>query len=118
MWNEIVTKFVSEMHPRMWEMVAQSTWETIYMGLAATAIAVLVGLPMGFLAFLTDKGRILENRSAFVILDVIINIGRSVPFIILLIILMPVTRFLVGTTLGTTAAIVPLSVAAIPFLHA
>lgn len=115
MWNEIVTKFVSEMHPRMWEMVAQSTWETIYMGLAATAIAVLVGLPMGFLAFLTDKGHILENRSAFMILDVIINIGRSVPFIILLIILMPVTRFLVGTTLGTTAAIVPLSVAAIPF---
>ena len=72
----------------------------------------------GIFGILTDKGRILENRSAFVILDVIINIGRSVPFIILLIILMPVTRFLVGTTLGTTAAIVPLSVAAIPFLHA
>ncbi|USZ15478.1 ABC transporter permease [Moraxella sp. FZFQ2102] len=115
MWDKLITDFMSEMHPKMWAMVAQSTWETIYMGLAATLIAVLIGLPMGFLAFLTDKGRILEHRTAFSVLDVIINIGRSVPFIILLIILMPVTRFLVGTTLGTTAAIVPLSVAAIPF---
>lgn len=115
MWDKLIIDFTTEMHPKMWAMVAQSTWETVYMGLAATAIAVLVGLPLGFLAFLTDKGRILENRAAFNVLDVIINVGRSVPFIILLIILMPVTRFLVGTTLGTTAAIVPLSAAAIPF---
>ncbi len=107
--------FNQELSAKMWQMVALSTWETIYMGVAATAIAVLVGLPLGFLAFLTDKGRILENKVLFVILDVVINIGRSVPFIILLIILLPVTRHLVGTTLGTTAAIVPLSVAAIPF---
>ncbi|MFB6348731.1 methionine ABC transporter permease [Moraxella sp. ZJ142] len=115
MWDKIVADFISEMHPKMWEMVAQSTWETVYMSLAATAIAVLVGLPIGFLAFLTDKGRILENRFCFVILDIIINIGRSIPFIILLVILLPATRLLVGTTIGTTAAIVPLSVAAIPF---
>ncbi|WP_435931951.1 methionine ABC transporter permease [Moraxella bovoculi] len=106
---------MTELHPKMWEMVAKSTYETIYMGLAATLIAVVVGLPLGFLAFLTAKGRILQNTTLFRILDVIINIGRSVPFIILLIILLPVTRLLVGTTLGTTAAIVPLSVAAIPF---
>ncbi|WP_226997795.1 MULTISPECIES: methionine ABC transporter permease [Moraxella] len=106
---------MTELHPKMWEMVAKSTYETIYMGLAATLIAVVVGLPLGFLAFLTGKGRILQNTTLFRILDVIINIGRSVPFIILLIILLPVTRLLVGTTLGTTAAIVPLSVAAIPF---
>lgn len=118
MWDKLLIDFTTEMHPKMWSMVAQSTWETLYMGLTATAIAVLVGLPLGFLAFLTDKGRILENRSIFVILDALINVGRSVPFIILLIVLMPVTRFLVGTTLGTTAAIVPLSAAAIPFLDA
>lgn len=115
MWDRIYTDFMTELHPKMWEMVAKSTYETIYMGLAATLIAVVVGLPLGFLAFLTAKGRILQNTTLFRILDVIINIGRSVPFIILLIILLPVTRLLVGTTLGTTAAIVPLSVAAIPF---
>ncbi|AKG14875.2 methionine ABC transporter permease [Moraxella bovoculi] len=115
MWDKIYTDFMTELHPKMWEMVAKSTYETIYMGLAATLIAVVVGLPLGFLAFLTGKGRILQSTTLFRILDVIINIGRSVPFIILLIILLPVTRLLVGTTLGTTAAIVPLSVAAIPF---
>lgn len=115
MWHKIYTDFLAEMSPKMWQMVAISTWETIYMGLAATAISVIIGLPLGFLAFLTDKGRILQNRALFQILDIIINIGRSVPFIILLIILLPVTRLLVGTTLGTTAAIVPLSAAAIPF---
>lgn len=115
MWDKIYMDFMTELHPKMWEMVAKSTYETIYMGLAATLIAVVVGLPLGFLAFLTAKGRILQNTTLFRILDVIINIGRSVPFIILLIILLPVTRLLVGTTLGTTAAIVPLSVAAIPF---
>ncbi|MCL1623231.1 ABC transporter permease [Moraxella sp. Tifton1] len=116
MWDKILTDFMTEMHPRMWQMVAQSTYETIYMGLAATAIAVICGVPFGFLAFLSGKGRIVENAILFKVLDAIINIGRSIPFIILLIILMPVTRLLVGTTLGTTAAIVPLSVAATPFV--
>ena len=115
MWHELYQNFVSELTPQMWQMVAKSTTETIYMGLMSTTIATVLGLPLGFLAFLTGKGRILENKSLFYILDVVINIGRSVPFIILLIILLPVTRLLVGTTLGTTAAIVPLSVAAIPF---
>ena len=115
MWHELYQNFVSELTPQMWQMVIKSSAETIYMGLMSTLISVVVGLPLGFLAFLTGKGRILENKPLFSILDVVINIGRSVPFIILLIILLPVTRFLVGTTLGTTAAIVPLSVAAIPF---
>ena len=115
MWHELYQNFVSELTPQMWQMVIKSSAETIYMGLMSTLISVVVGLPLGFLAFLTGKGRILENKPLFGILDVVINIGRSVPFIILLIILLPVTRFLVGTTLGTTAAIVPLSVAAIPF---
>ncbi|WGE15367.1 putative D-methionine transport system permease protein MetI [Pasteurella multocida] len=85
------------------------------MGFIATLFAIVIGLPIGLLAFLTGKGEILENRRANQVLNVIINIGRSVPFIILLIILLPFTRLVVGTTLGTTAAIVPLSVSAIPF---
>lgn len=115
MFNEMYQDFLNELSPKMWEMVGTATYETLYMGLASTLLAVLIGLPLGFLAFLTDKGRILQNRIIFNLLDVIINVGRSVPFIILLIVLLPVTRMLVGTTLGTTAAIVPLSIAAIPF---
>ncbi len=111
MWND----FVNELTPKMWEMVLLSTWETLYMGIAATVLAVLVGLPIGLLAFVTNPGGILENRRINQVLDVVINVGRSIPFIILLIILLPFTRLLVGTTLGTTAAIVPLSAAAIPF---
>ncbi len=111
MWND----FINELTPKMWELVAMSTLETLYMGFVATALAVLVGMPIGFIAFLTGKGEILEHKGLHQVLDVIINIGRSVPFIILLVVLLPFTRLLVVTTLGTTAAIVPLSVSAIPF---
>lgn len=104
-----------DLTPKMVAHIGQASLETLYMGLASTAIAVLIGLPLGFWAFLSGKGRILQNRVAFVILDALINIGRSVPFIILLIVLMPFTRFVVGSTLGTKGAIVPLAVAAIPF---
>lgn len=112
MWHDFLQQFT----PQMWQMTALSTWQTIYMSLVATVLAVVVGVPMGFLAFLTGKGRILEHKISYEILDVVINIGRSVPFIILLVLLLPVTRFLVGTTLGTTAAIVPLAVTAMPFV--
>lgn len=116
MWHELIQNFITELTPQMWQMVGKSTFETVYMGLASTIVAALVGLPLGFLAFLTGSGRILQNLKLSAFLDVVINVGRSVPFIILLIILLPVTRLLVGTTLGTTAAIVPLSVTAIPFV--
>lgn len=111
MWAD----FLNQLTPKMWELVALSTFETLYMGFVATLLAVVVGLPIGFIAFLTGKGEILEHKGLHQILDVVINIGRSVPFIILLVVLLPFTRLLVGTTLGTTAAIVPLSVSAIPF---
>lgn len=106
---------MAELTPKMWSLVWASTFETIYMGFVATALSVIIGLPIGFLAFLTGRGEILENSRLHQILDVVINIGRSIPFIILLIILLPLTRLIVGTTLGTTAAIVPLSASAIPF---
>lgn len=111
MWAD----FLNELTPKMWELVGLSTLETLYMGFIATLMAVVIGLPIGFIAFLTGKGEILENKPLHQVLDVIINIGRSVPFIILLVVLLPITRLIVGTTLGTTAAIVPLSITAIPF---
>ncbi|MDP8079207.1 methionine ABC transporter permease [Phocoenobacter skyensis] len=111
MWND----FLNELTPKMWELVGSSTFETIYMGFASTFIAIVIGLPLGVLAFLTGKNQILENPILNRLLDIVINVGRSVPFIILLVVLLPFTRWVVHTTLGTTAAIVPLSVAAIPF---
>lgn len=116
MWHELIQDFNSQLSPQMWQMVFKSTRETIYMGLASTGLSVLFGVPLGLLTFLTSKGQILENRPLSAIFDVIINIGRSIPFIILLILLLPFTRMIVGTTLGTTAAIVPLAITAIPFV--
>ncbi|MDO4896590.1 MAG: methionine ABC transporter permease [Moraxella sp.] len=113
--HELYQNFMAELTPQMWQMVFKSTYETIYMGLVSTLLAVMVGLPLGFVAFLTGKGRILQHTKLHGVLDVIINIGRSVPFIILLIILLPLTRLIVGTTLGTTATIVPLAISAMPF---
>lgn len=101
--------------PKMIALIGEATLQTIYMGLMATFVSVLIGLPLGLLAFLSGRGRLFENRAIFIVLDAVINIGRSVPFIILLIVLLPFTRLVVGTTLGTTAAIVPLAIAAIPF---
>ena len=116
MFDSLIADFTSQLTPKMWEMVALSSWETVYMSFAATFLAVIIGLPLGIITFITGKGRILANRRVHYILNIIINIGRSIPFIILLIILLPFTRLLVGTTLGTTAAIIPLSIAAMPFV--
>ncbi|HBO37116.1 MAG TPA: methionine ABC transporter permease [Pasteurellaceae bacterium] len=115
MWNEFISEFSKQLTPQLWQLIGSSTLETIYMSFAATLFAVVFGLPLGVITFLTKSGEALENRNLNRTLEVIINIGRSIPFIILLFDLMPITRFLVGTTLGTTAAIIPLSVAALPF---
>ncbi|MDG2948661.1 ABC transporter permease [Bisgaard Taxon 10/6] len=116
MWANFINDFNTQMTPEIWDLILVSTWETLYMTFAATFFAVLFGLPLGIWAFLTKKGYALSNAKINRTLEVIINIGRSIPFIILLLILLPVTKFLVGTTIGTTAAIIPLSVAALPFV--
>ncbi|EGD52401.1 D-methionine transport system permease protein [Thermoanaerobacter thermohydrosulfuricus] len=92
------------------------TWQTIYMVVVSTLIATIFGVPLGVLLMVTDKDQILHNEPLNKILGTIVNIFRSVPFVILLIVLIPFTRLLVGKAIGTTAAIVPLSVAAIPFM--
>lgn len=97
-------------------LMINSTWETLYMVFFSVAIAAFFGIPLGIFLFVTDKGQVLENSILNSILSWIVNIFRSVPFIILLIVLLPFTRFLVGKAIGTTAAIVPLAIAAIPFM--
>lgn len=91
-------------------------WETLYMTLTSTVIAYVLGIPMGIILYITDKNGICKNRPVNVILGVIVNVLRSVPFLILLVAILPFTRLVVGTTLGSTAAIVPLVVAAAPFV--
>ncbi|MCX4630862.1 MULTISPECIES: methionine ABC transporter permease [unclassified Streptomyces] len=101
----------SEMQP----LLTQGTYDTLYMVLWSTLVTVLGGLPIGILLVLTDKGGLLQNRPLNKVLGVIVNIGRSLPFIILLIALIPVTTAVVGTFIGPTAMIVPLAIGAIPF---
>lgn len=98
------------------QLIWEGTLETLYMVGVSLLIAVAIGIPMGVLAAITRKGHILPNNIINRVLDIIINIGRSIPFIILMVAIIPFTRKLVGTSIGTTAAIVPLAVAAIPFV--
>lgn len=91
-------------------------WETLYMTLTSTVMAYVLGIPVGIVLYITDKNGICKNRPVNFILGVIVNVLRSVPFLILLVAILPFTRLVVGTTLGSTAAIVPLVVAAAPFV--
>lgn len=99
-----------------WTLIPIELWNTIYMVACATIIAILIGLPLGVILTITDRGHLKENRWLHQTLGSIVNIGRSFPFAILMVALIPFTRWIVGTSLGTTASIVPLSIAAIPFM--
>jgi D-methionine transport system permease protein len=90
------------------QLILTSMWETLYMVSISLVFGTLIGIPLGVLLVVTRKGHILENRLIFSILNPIVNIFRSIPFIILLVAIIPFTRFIVGTSIGTTAAIVPL----------
>lgn len=91
----------------------QSISETFVMVGASIIAAVLVGLPVGTILFLCRKGQVTENGIIFSVVNLLVNITRSFPFLLLVVFLIPFTRFLVGTAMGTTAAIVPLSIIAI-----
>ncbi|WP_298703024.1 methionine ABC transporter permease [uncultured Veillonella sp.] len=90
--------------------------QTVLMTLVSTIMACVIGIPLGVILVITGKGHILENKSINHVLSIIVNIFRSVPFIILMVAIIPLTRLIAGTSIGTTAACVPLTIAAIPFL--
>ncbi|MED1799276.1 methionine ABC transporter permease [Brevibacillus porteri] len=98
------------------DQVIQAVYETIYMVSVSLVFATMIGLPLGVLLVVTRKGHILENPLIFSILNPIINVLRSVPFIILLVAIIPLTRLIVGTSIGTTAAIVPLIIYSGPYM--
>jgi D-methionine transport system permease protein len=101
---------------RLIELLVSSLWETIVMVFTSGFIGFVVGIPVGVLLHLSKKNGLLENSFLNRILGTVVNIGRSIPFIILLVALIPVTRFIVGSSIGTAAAIVPLTIGAIPFI--
>ena len=101
----------SEMQP----LLAQACWDTLYMVGWSTLIAVVGGLPLGILLVLTDRGGLLQNVVANKVIGQVVNVARSLPFIILMVALMGFTRTITGTTIGVEAAIVPLAIGAIPF---
>ncbi|QKF83088.1 methionine ABC transporter permease [Halarcobacter ebronensis] len=90
--------------------------ETIYMSFVSTFFAVVIGFIFAIVLILTSKGGLKENLKIYSVLDVIINTFRSFPFIILMIVLFPLTKFLIGKSIGTTAAIIPLTIGAAPFI--
>ena len=97
-------------------LLADATLETVYMVFVSTVIALLFGLPLGIILCITRPGNIFEHRILHRALAWIVNVTRSIPFVILMIAVIPFTRFVVGSSIGTNAAIVPLSLCAIPFL--
>ena len=105
MWNEQIIM-----------MLLEGIKDTLYMTLTLTLIGYVIGLPMGILLTVTDKDGIHPNAAVYKVLDVIANLIRSVPFLILLIVLIPFTRFLIGRSYGPTATIVPLVIAAAPYI--
>ncbi|MDE6851463.1 MAG: ABC transporter permease [Lachnospiraceae bacterium] len=90
--------------------------ETLYMTLVSTLVAYVIGIPLGVVLFITDQRGICKNRIIHFVVGTVINLVRSVPFLILLVAIIPFTRWVVGTTIGSTATIVPLVVAAAPYV--
>lgn len=104
--------WTSEMTLMMWDGIK----ETLFMTLLSTLFGYILGLPIGITLAVTDKSGIKPNAVVYKVLDVVANIIRSIPFLILLILLMPITKMIVGRSYGTAATVVPLTVAAAPFI--
>ncbi|MEX3957992.1 methionine ABC transporter permease [Trinickia sp. EG282A] len=104
------------MFDEMLSMFLQSFWETLVMVGISGTLGALVGLPLGVLLHLTERGGVLENVSANRAMGLTVNAVRSTPFIILLVAVIPLTRLVVGTSIGTAAAVVPLTIASAPFI--
>lgn len=118
MFNDL---FSAETLQETWEImetqIPLAIWETVYVTVLSTAFAIVLGLPLGVLLVVGEKGGVLPLPKWFMkTLNVVINLLRSVPFLILMILVVPLTRLIVGTSVGTTASIVPLVIAAFPFI--
>ena len=102
--------------PALWDLFATSLWETVLMVGVAGAAGALIGIPLGVLLRLTDSGSVLPRPFCHRVVGGVVNAVRSTPFIILLVAIIPFTRFITGSSIGTWAAVVPLTLAAAPFI--
>ncbi|OGX79975.1 MULTISPECIES: methionine ABC transporter permease [unclassified Exiguobacterium] len=98
-----------------WQVMLEQTWETLYMTLVAGAATFVIGLALGMLLYVTNEPLMMKNRPIYTIISAVVNVFRSIPFIILIILLIPFTLLLVGTMLGSTAALPALIIGAAPF---
>lgn len=105
-----------QQNTRLIDLLIEALGQTLTMVFVSGLIGFVIGIPLGVTLHLTKKSGLLENTTVNNILGIIVNIGRSIPFIILLVAIIPFTRFVVGSSIGTAAAIVPLAVGAIPFI--
>ncbi|WP_268625856.1 methionine ABC transporter permease [Paenibacillus alvei] len=113
-----MSEFLMNNFPNIWnlrEEILISIYETIYMVVVTSLFSVLFGLLLGVTMIVVDKGGILENRIIYSVLDKVINLFRSIPFIILIAVVVPLTRLIAGTSIGMQAAIVPLVIGIVPF---
>ncbi len=101
---------------RIYPQLLEATWETLYMVGISAVVAVVLGIPLGVLLTVTAPGGLAPRPLLNRLVGLVVNLGRALPFIILLVLVAPVTRGVVGTTIGSTAAIVPLTIGAVPFL--
>ena len=114
-WDAFTTWLHALIGDTAWLMLV-SACETLYMTLSATLIAAIFGTLLGLILYATRRGRFLANPYVYYPLGIIVNIGRSIPYIILALWIVPFTRFIVGVSIGNTAAIVPLTLSAVPFI--
>lgn len=98
-----------------WQVMLEQTWETLYMTLVAGAATFIIGLALGMLLYVTNEPLMMKNRPIYTVISAVVNIFRSIPFIILIILLIPFTLLVVGTMLGSTAALPALIIGAAPF---
>lgn len=116
MFEAIGNWFSKTFTPELTSTYLSGIFETLYMTLISTLLAYVIGLPLGILLYVTSKDGIRPNSKIYGILSFIINILRSVPFLILLVVVIPLTRSIVGTSIGSVATIVPLTIASFPFV--
>lgn len=98
------------------DLLTQATYETLYMTFFSAALSGILGIPLGVLLYATKKGNFLDNQKIYLPLGILVNIGRSIPFMVLMLAIIPFTRLVAGTSIGNTAAVVPLTVSAVPFI--
>ncbi|MFD0711828.1 methionine ABC transporter permease [Paenibacillus sp. GCM10027626] len=113
-----MSEFFMKYFPNIWNLredILLSTYETIYMVVVTSLFSVLFGMLLGVILVVVDRGGILENRLVYSVLEKIINLFRSIPFIILIAVVVPLTRLITGTSIGMNAAIVPLVIGIVPF---